>query len=50
MKKHLLKISVIAPKTSDRILYRTFWKNPFAFWRWHTYFNGDERYKLPYKW
>lgn len=37
-------------KPTDTILYRTFWKNPLAFWRWHTYFNAkDERYKLPYK-
>jgi len=37
-------------KPIDTILYRTFWKNPLAFWRWHTYFNSkDKRYKLPYK-
>ncbi|MFC1225857.1 hypothetical protein ACFE6N_18785 [Pedobacter sp. BG31] len=37
-------------KEEDAILYRTFWKNPIAFWRWHSYFNTkDERYKLPYK-
>lgn len=38
------------PKSTDTVLYRTFWKNPLAFWRWHTYFNdNDERYDLPYK-
>ena len=35
---------------ADTVLYRKFWKNPIAFWRWHTYFNTkDDRYKLPYK-
>lgn len=29
-------------------VYRLFWKNPFAFWRWGEYFY-DKRYKLPYK-
>ncbi|SFH08662.1 hypothetical protein SAMN04489864_1055 [Pedobacter insulae] len=32
----------------DKALYRVFWKNPLAFWRWKNYFQ-DERYKLPYK-
>lgn len=37
-------------KPVDTVLYRTFWKNPFAFWRWHSYLNSkDDRYKLPYK-
>lgn len=37
-------------KPIDTILYRNFWKNPLAFWRWHSYFNvKDERYGLPYK-
>lgn len=37
-------------KETDTVLYRTFWRNPIAFWRWHTYFNSkDERYKLPFK-
>ena len=32
----------------DKNLYRLFYKNPFAFWRWYSYFNGDPRYELPY--
>lgn len=36
--------------TEDTILYRLFWKNPAAFWRYRSYFDkNDERYKLPYK-
>ena len=34
-------------KPEDR-LYRRFWKNPLAFWRWHSYFSNDPRYDLPY--
>jgi hypothetical protein len=29
-------------------LYRIFYKNPLAFWRWHSYFGNDPRYNLPY--
>ncbi len=36
------------PNTPDKKLYRVFWKNPLAFWRWKSYF-FDERYHLPYK-
>lgn len=36
------------PNQLDKKLYRLFWKNPLAFWRWRSYF-VDERYKLPYK-
>ena len=36
------------PGTSDTIVYRLFWKNPLAFWRWSDYFT-DKRYSLPYK-
>ena len=37
-------------QSEDTILYRTFWKNPLAFWRWNSYINSeDKRYKLPYK-
>ena len=36
------------PGTTDTIVYRTFWRNPLAFWRWGEYFY-DKRYKLPYK-
>jgi hypothetical protein len=34
--------------STDSIVYRTFWKNPLAFWRWAEYFT-DPRYELPYK-
>ncbi len=37
-----------ASKDADTNFYRLFWKNPFCFWRWSSYFT-DERYKLPYK-
>ena len=36
------------PSTKDTVVYRLFWKNPLAFWRWAEYFN-DKRYDLPYK-
>ena len=36
------------PNSTDTLVYRVFWKNPLAFWRWRTYFT-DKRYKLPYK-
>jgi hypothetical protein len=32
----------------DQKLYRLFYKNPLAFWRWYTYFGDDPRYNLPY--
>jgi len=32
----------------DKNIYRLFAKNPFAFWRWWSYFY-DERYHFPYK-
>lgn len=36
--------------SEDTILYRLFWKNPMAFWRYSSYFDKNhERYKLPYK-
>lgn len=35
------------PHSSDTILYRTFKRNPFVFWRWHDYV-FHPRYKLPY--
>lgn len=35
------------PNSKDTILYRLFWRNPLAFWRWRGYFT-EERYKLPY--
>lgn len=35
------------PATSDTVLYRTFKRNPFIFWRWHEYM-FHPRYKLPY--
>ena len=36
------------PQAPDKKLYRIFWKNPLAFWRWKGYFK-DERYELPFK-
>ncbi|MNL28118.1 hypothetical protein D3C87_1497490 [compost metagenome] len=34
----------------DTVLCRLFWKNPLAFWRYHSYLDkNDPRYKLPYK-
>jgi hypothetical protein len=35
------------PTSSDTIVYRLFWKNPLAFWRWGEYYY-DKRYNLPY--
>ncbi|MEJ5148773.1 hypothetical protein [Sphingobacterium sp. MYb388] len=33
----------------DTVLFRLFWKNPLAFWRYYSYFDkNDERYKLTY--
>jgi hypothetical protein len=32
----------------NKNLYRLFYKNPFAFWRWYSYFSNDPRYQLPY--
>jgi hypothetical protein len=32
----------------DKNLYRLFYKNPLAFWRWYSYFSNDPRYELPY--
>ena len=37
------------PGTTDTLVYRLFWKNPLAFWRWYDYVSGDPRYNLPYK-
>ena len=31
------------------VVYRLFWKNPLAFWRWSDYLSDDPHYKLPYK-
>jgi hypothetical protein len=42
------KFIQLNPNSSDTIIYRLFWKNPVAFWRWGEYFY-DKRYKLPYK-
>ncbi|MEN5058746.1 hypothetical protein [Sphingobacterium kitahiroshimense] len=34
----------------DTLLCRLFWKNPLAFWRYHSYLDkNDPRYKIPYK-
>lgn len=35
-------------QSNDTTLYRTFSKNPLAFWRWGEYFY-DKRYRYPYK-
>lgn len=48
MKRHHQSWLNQNPQTPDKKLYRIFWKNPFTFWRWRSYF-VDERYKLPYK-
>jgi hypothetical protein len=32
----------------NKKLYRLFYKNPLAFWRWYSYFGDDPRYELPY--
>jgi hypothetical protein len=32
----------------NKNLYRLFYKNPLAFWRWYSYFSNDPRYELPY--
>ena len=37
------------PGITDTLVYRLFWKNPLAFWRWYEYVSGDPRYNLPYK-
>ena len=34
----------------DTVLFRLFWKNPLALWRYHSYLDkNDPRYKIPYK-
>lgn len=35
-------------KLKDQKLYRLFYKNPLAFWRWYSYFNHDIRYDFPF--
>jgi len=34
------------PKPVDTTLYRTFWRNPLAFWRYYSYFG--KQYSFPY--
>lgn len=36
-----------SPTPEDSILYRIFYRNPFAFWRYYSY--GYEKYDIPYK-
>ena len=37
------------PSRNDTILYRIFWKNPLAFWRWRYYIFGNDKFDFPYK-
>lgn len=36
-----------SPTPEESILYRIFYRNPFAFWRYYSY--GYEKYDIPYK-
>ena len=36
------------PDQKNDKVYRLFWKNPLAFWRWWDYLKKDKRYDLPY--
>lgn len=44
-KRFLAQQQNIAPE--DTILYRLYWRNPFAFWRYWSYMH--EKYDYPYK-
>lgn len=45
---HFLSVNQVPPQ--DAILYRTFWRNPLAFWRYWRYWGyGHEKYNLPYR-